>query len=111
MRMAKLPLAFLNWRELGLRRGAQHGVAGGRELVGVHPAEQCSSRVANDAPMHLRPELLRAEQHQTEVAATLCDIEQHLPDVGVGTITRRVLVELIDEDYEMFDAEVPALEV
>src|SRR6476661_9926037 len=61
--------------------------------------------------MHLRAELLRAEEHEAEVAAALGDIEQHFPDVGVLAITRSVFVELVDKHDEMLDAEIPAFEV
>src|SRR5512147_1684430 len=61
--------------------------------------------------MHLRPELLRAEQHEPEITSALGDIEEHLPDVRVLSIVRRVLVELIDEDDQVFHAEIAALEM
>ena len=67
--------------------------------------------VAHDAPLHLRAELLRREQHQAEIAAALGEIEQHLPHVGVGALGRGVLVELVDEHDHVVDAEVAALEV
>ena len=61
--------------------------------------------------MHLRPELLRAEENEAEVTTALRDIEQHLSDVSIGSITRRILVELVDENDEVLDAEIPALQV
>ena len=61
--------------------------------------------------MDLRPELLRTEQNEAEVAATLRNIEQHLPDVGVGSIARCVFVELVDEDDEMLDPQIPPLQM
>src|SRR4030081_604542 len=61
--------------------------------------------------MHLRAELLRAKQDETEVSATLGDVEQHLPDVGVASIAWRVLVQLVDEYNEVLDAQIPPLQV
>src|SRR5882724_889743 len=111
MWMSNHQLPFLQRRQLGSRRRTQHRVAGSRELVGIHSAEERRPRVADHPPMHLRPELLRAEQNEAEVAAALRDVEQHLPDVSIGPITRCVLVELVDEDDEVLDAQIPALKV
>src|SRR4030081_1474047 len=61
--------------------------------------------------MHLRAELLRAKQDETEVSATLGDVEQHLPDGGVTAIARRILVQLVDEHDEVLDAQIPPLQV
>ena len=68
-------------------------------------------RVPHDPPLHLRAELLRREQHQPEVAAALREVEQHLADVGIGTIGRRVLVELVHEHDDVVHPEVAALEM
>src|SRR4029079_11249079 len=56
-------------------------------------------------------ELLRAEQHEAQVAAALGDVEQHFSDIGVGSVTGRVLVERVDEDDKMLDAKIPPLQV
>ena len=61
--------------------------------------------------MHLRPELLGTEEHQTEVTPTLGDVEEHLADISVRPVAWCVLVELIDEDDEVFYTEVAALEM
>src|SRR6266566_556393 len=111
MWMANHQLPFLQRCQLCSSRRAQHRVARRRELVGIHPAEKRRSRIADDSPVHLRAELLRAEQNEAEVAAALRDVEQHLPDVGVGTIPWRVLVELVDKNDEVLDAQVPPLQV
>ena len=79
-------LPLLERGELRLDRGAQHRVAWRREFVAIHPAVERAARVADDAPMNLRPELLRAEEHEAEVAAALSDVEQHLANVGVLAI-------------------------
>ena len=61
--------------------------------------------------MDLRAELLRAEEHETEIPATFREVEQHLSHVGVLSIVRRVLVQLVDEHDDVIDAEVALLEV
>src|SRR5688572_21627967 len=104
-------LSLLQRRELRSGRRAQHRIARSGELVGIHPAEQPGTRIAHHPPMHLRAELLRAEEDEPEVAAPLRDVEQHLPDVGIGSITGRVLVQLVDEDDEVLDAQIPSLQV
>src|SRR5438270_4459753 len=71
VRMSNHQLPFLQGGQLCSRRGTQHRVARRRKLVGIHPAAERSARVPDYAPMHLRAELLRAEQHETEVAAAL----------------------------------------
>src|SRR5437870_9592411 len=113
MWMSNHQLPLLQRRQLGSRRRTQHCVAGSRQLVSVHPAEESGPRVSNHAPVNLGPELLRAEQNEAEVATTLRDIEQHFSDVSIGSpdITRRVFVELVDEDDEMLDAQIPTLQV
>ena len=111
MRVPDHQLALGQRGQLDLGGRRQRGVAGRRELVHVHPAEQRGAGVAHDAPLHLRAELLRREQHEPEVAAALGEIEQHLPHVGVGAVGRRVLVELVDEHDDVVHAEVAPLEV
>src|SRR5258705_12504191 len=61
--------------------------------------------------MNLRAKLLRAEQNEAEVPAALRDVEQHLPHIGIWSITWRVLVQLVDEDDEVLDAKIPPLQV
>ena len=61
--------------------------------------------------MDLRPELLRPEQDQPEVSPALCDIEQHLAYVRIGTVGRGVFVQLVDEHHDVADAEIAPLEV
>src|SRR5437660_8918581 len=111
MWMSNHQLPFLQRGQFGSRRRAQYCIAGSRQLVGVHPAEESRPRVSDDTPMNLGPELLRAEQNEAEVPAPLRDIEQHFSDVSIGSITRRVFVELVDEDDEMLDAQIPTLQV
>src|SRR5438477_2517369 len=111
MRMSNHQLPLLQRCQLRLRRRAQHRVPRCRELVRIHPAEERGARVSHDPTMNLRAELLRTEQNQAEVPAALRDIEQHFSDVSVGPITRRVFVELVDEDDEVLDAEIPALQM
>ena len=50
-------------------------------------------------------------KQNSQRATALRDIEEHLSDVGIGSITRRILVELVDENDEVLDAEIPALQV
>src|SRR5258705_2213899 len=61
--------------------------------------------------MNLRAKLLRAEQNEAEVPAALRDVEQHLPHIGIWSITWRVLVQLVDENDEVLDAKIPPLQV
>ena len=111
MWMANHQLPLSQCRKLGSRRRAQHRVTRCRELVGIHPPEQRGPGVTDDAAVNLRPELLGAEENQAQIAPSLRDIEQHFPDVSIWPIARRVLVELVDEHHEVFDAEVSSLQV
>ena len=111
MRMAHHQLSLLERRELGLHGRTEHRVARRRQLVGVHASVERRPGIADDAAMHLRAELLRAEQHEPEIAAALGEVEQHFPDVGVLPIARRVLVQLVDEHDDVLDAEVALLEM
>ena len=65
----------------------------------------------DDSAVHLRPKLLRAEEHEAEISAALGEVEQHLSDVGVLSIVRRILVQLVDEHDDVVDAEIALLEV
>ena len=69
------------------------------------------SCIANDATLHLRPELLRAEQHETEVATTFGNVEQHFANICVVPVGRCVLVEFIDEDDDVIDSEAASFEM
>ena len=111
MRMTHHQLPLFQRRELGLHRLAQHGVPRRRQLVGVHAAEQRRPGIADDAAMDLRTELLRAEEHEAEVPAAFREVEQHLSHIGVLSIVRRVLVQLVDEHDDVIHAEVALLEV
>ncbi len=86
MRVTDHQLSLLQRRELGTRRGAQDGVTRSCQLVRVHSPEERRARVSDNAPMYLRPELLGAEEHQTEIPSPLGDVEQHFANVSVGTI-------------------------
>ena len=55
--------------------------------------------------MHLRTELLRSKKHESEVSPPLGNVEQHLAHVRIGTIARRVLVELVHEHHHVIDAQ------
>ena len=88
MRVADHELALGKRGELDLGRGRERRVGGRRQLVHVHATEHAGARVADDAALHLRAELLGREQHQTEVSAALGEIEQHLPHVGLGAFGR-----------------------
>jgi hypothetical protein len=55
--------------------------------------------------------LLSTEHYETEVPPSLGDVEQHFPDISIGPVPRRVLVQLVDEYDEVFDAKVSALEM
>ena len=46
-----------------------------------------------------------------EIPAALGDVEQHLADVGLLPVARRVLVQLVDEHDDVLHAEVALLEV
>ena len=85
--------------------------AGRGQLIHVHAAEDRRPRVADDPPLHLRAELLRGKEHETQIPAALRQIEQHLPNVGVGAVGRRVLVELVHEDHDVVDAQLAPLEI
>ena len=61
--------------------------------------------------MHLRAELLGAEEHETKVTSPLGDIEQHFAHVRLRPVARRVLVELVHEDHDGVDAEIATLQV
>src|SRR5690242_7035950 len=75
MRMSNHQLSFLQRRQLRLRRRTQHEVPWRRQLVRIHAAVQRRPGIAHDAAMHLRAKLLRTEQHQAEIPATLRDVE------------------------------------
>ena len=111
MRMTHHQLPLFQRRELGLHGLAQHGVARCRQLVGVHAAEERRPGIADDPAMDLRTKLLRSEEHETEVPAAFREIEQHLSHIGVLSIVRRVLVQLVDEHDDVIHAEVALLEV
>ena len=61
--------------------------------------------------MHLRAELLRAEEHQTQVPPSFSKVQKHLPDIGILSVTRRILVELVHEDDDVLHAEVSFLQM
>src|SRR5205814_1611384 len=82
-----------------------------RELIHVHAAEQLRPRIAYHAAVHLGPELFSAEQDQAEVAAALRDVEQHLLDVRLRSVARRILVQLVDEDHDGVHTQLPPLEL
>ena len=96
--------------QLDLGGGREHLIARRRQLVRVHAAEHDGARIPDHPPVHLRAKLLGTEQHQSEVAAALRNIEQHLLDVGLGSIGGRVLVQLVHEHDHRVDAQVAALE-
>src|SRR5881392_2428712 len=68
-------------------------------------------RIAHHAAVHLGPELFSAEQDQAEVAAALRDVEQHLLDVRLRSVARRILVQLVDENHDRVHAQLPPLEL
>ena len=111
VRMPHHQLPLLQRRELGLHRRTQHRVPGRRQLVAVHASVERRSRVPDDAAVHLRAELLRAEQHEPEIPAALREVEQHFANVGVLSVVRRILVQLVDEHDDVVDAEVALLEM
>ena len=109
--MPQHQLALGQRRQLDLDGRRERRIGRRRQLVHVHAAEDRRAGVADDAALHLRAELLRGEEHQAEIPPALGEVEQHLPDIGVGAIGRGVLVQLIDEHDHVVDAEVAALEV
>ena len=104
-------LALRQGGELDLGGRREGGIGGRRELVHVHPAEHRGAGVAHDPPLHLGAELLGGEQHQPQIAAPLGEIEQHLPNVGVGALGGGVLVELVHEHDDVIHTQIATLEM
>ena len=111
VRMPHHELTLFERCELRFHRWTEHRISGRRQLVRVHAAVERRAGVPDDASVHLRAKLLRAEEHQAQVSPALGEVEKHLADVCVLSVTRCVLVELVHEHDDVLHTEVSLLEM
>ena len=104
VRVTNHQLSLVERGEFRLRGRTENLVAWRRQFVRVHATKERRRGIADNASVDLRPELLCAEQDESQVAATFRYVEQHSADVRVRSIRLRVFVQLIHKDHEMTDA-------